>query len=406
MRTRRTVLQLLGATAIGASLASFPFAAVAQGAEDPIRIGYVVSRTGINAAGASITTIPNYELWVQDVNAKGGLALPDGTRRLIEVVAYDDRSVTEEVVRGIERLATNDEVDFILPPWGSAFNLAVAPLMARYGYPQLATTAAVEKAAEFAERWPTSFWMLGSTGDYQQALAEMLAAERDAGRLGTKVAIISVADGGGIEQVIGARKLLPEAGMEIVLDKTYPIGTQDFASLITEAQASGADSFLAFSYPPDSIAITRQARLAGYNPPVFFVGVGGSFPNFPDLNEGQVEGVMSFGGVRPDNAAFTEYAARLESVTGQKPDFWASPVVYATLQMLEQAIERRGMDREAIAQELSTGTFDTILGEMRLEGNMPQDVWRIGQWQGGAVVGVAPVGKEGASPPVVPKPAW
>jgi len=36
------------------------------------------------------------------------------------------------LVRAIERLATRDEVDLILPPWGAGSNLAIAPLMARF----------------------------------------------------------------------------------------------------------------------------------------------------------------------------------------------------------------------------------------------------------------------------------
>jgi branched-chain amino acid transport system substrate-binding protein len=406
MTTRRTLLRLMSATALCAPAAGLLGGTMARAADEVVRIGYVVSRTGLNAAGATITTIPNYELWVHDVNARGGLKLPDGSQRRIEVIEYDDRSVTEEVVKGITRLATSDKVDFILPPWGAAFNLAVAPLMSRFGYPQLTTTATVDKAAEFAERWPTSFWMLGASGSYQGALAEMLRTEREAGRLGNKVAILSIADGGGIEQVVEARKLLPAAGFEIVIDKTYPIGTQDFASLLGEAQASGADSFLAFSYPPDSIALVRQARLSGYNPPVFFVGVGGAFPNFPELNEGHVEGVSSMGGVTAGSPEFKAYSERLQAVMGKKADYWASPIIYATLEMLVQAIERRGLDRPAIAEELSTGSFETILGTIQLENNMPKDMWRIGQWQGDTFVGVAPIGKDGAVPLILPKPAW
>jgi len=50
-------------------------------------------------------------------------------------------------------------------------------------------------------------------------------------------------------------------------------------------------------------------------------------------------------------------------MTGQEPDRWASPVTYASLQMLQQAIERVGaIDRAAAIKELQTGTFETILG--------------------------------------------
>lgn len=63
-----------------------------------------MSLTGANAGGAAITTIPNYELWVHEVNEAGGLELPDGSRLPIEVVVYDDRSSSEDLVRAVERL--------------------------------------------------------------------------------------------------------------------------------------------------------------------------------------------------------------------------------------------------------------------------------------------------------------
>ena len=75
--------------------------------------------------------------------------------------------------------------------------------------------------------------------------------------------------------------------------------------------------------------------------------------------------------------------------------------------MLEQAIERVGkIDREAIIKELQNGTFDTLLGKIKLVDNMPKDaLWLICQWQNGFYTGVAPQ-RAGVKPVVVPKAAW
>lgn len=123
--SRRTALRSL---ALATTAASLLLTNGAFAADETVSIGYAIARTGANATGAGITTIPNYELWVQTVNAAGGLAMPDGSRRMIEVVEYDNRSSNEDLVRAIERLASQDKVDLILPPWGTGTNLAVAPL--------------------------------------------------------------------------------------------------------------------------------------------------------------------------------------------------------------------------------------------------------------------------------------
>jgi len=75
--------------------------------------------------------------------------------------------------------------------------------------------------------------------------------------------------------------------------------------------------------------------------------------------------------------------------------------------MLEQAIEKVGkIDRPAIIKELQTGTFDTVLGKIKLVDNAPKDAfWLIGQWQNGFYTGIAPQ-RTGAGTIVVPKPAW
>ncbi len=91
----------------------------------PIRIGYTMSATGPYAVGAGITQAPNYTLWQDQVNAQGGLAVKGEGRRPIEFVTIDDRSEIETAVRFYEKLATDDKVDLLLPPWGSAMNFAI-----------------------------------------------------------------------------------------------------------------------------------------------------------------------------------------------------------------------------------------------------------------------------------------
>lgn len=374
--------------------------------DDPVKIGYAVARTGPNATGAGITTIPNYELWVSDVNEAGGLKMPDGTRRKIEVVEYDDRSSNEDLVRAIERLVSQDKVDLILPPWGTGANLAAAPLFDRFGYPQLAVTAVTDKAPEFAKRWKRSFWMLGGGADYAEGLVDVLTAAREAGSINDKIAAVSVADGFGIDLINGARPAFEEAGFELVYDETYPLGTSDFAAIMSGAAASGADSFVAFSYPPGSFGMTKTAQSMGFNPKVFYISVGGAFAIYPKIADGKEEGVMAIGGVNADSAMIKDYFARHTQVVGKPPDSWASAITYASLEMLAQAVERVGVDREAIASELSSGTFQTILGEVKLEDNQLRDLWWVGQWQGGAFRAVNPSGKDGAVTPTIPKPAW
>lgn len=388
-------------------VASILGAAGMAAAQDKIKIGYAISKTGPNAGGANITQIPNYQLWVKEVNDKGGLKI--GSKRIpIEVIEYDDRSNSEEAVRAVERLITQDKVDLLLPPWGTGLNLAVGPVFNKYGYPQLAFSAVTDRAPELVKRWPNSFWYLGTSKQYVDALVELLVKQRGEGKINANVAMISIADGFGIDLSKAAREGFEKANFKLVYDKSYPIGTQDLSPLIGEAARSGADTFVAFSYPPDTMALTDQSKIANFTPKVMFLGVGVAFPLYPQRFGANVEGIMTLGGWSPNSQGTTEYRKKHQAMHGRDPDYWGSQLGYVSLQMLEQAVERVGkIDRAAIVKELQTGTFDTILGKFKLVDNMPAKGTfpYIGQWQNGFFTGVAPQG-QGIAPLVVPKPAW
>ena len=93
----RSTLRALAALA-AATLATAP--AVAQ---DKVKIGYAISKTGPNAGGATITQIPNYEMWVKDVNAKGGLFI-GGKRLPIEVVWCEEFPFVHEAIEAERHL--------------------------------------------------------------------------------------------------------------------------------------------------------------------------------------------------------------------------------------------------------------------------------------------------------------
>ena len=403
LANRRTLLRITSVTALVAALGTLGTAADAQ---DKIRIGYAISKTGPYGGGASITTLPNYQLWVKDVNAAGGIKL--GDKRLpVEVVEYDDRSSSEEAVKAIERLANQDKVDFIFAPWGTGLNLAVGPTLNRLGYPHLAVTSVTDKAPELAKRWPNATFWLGTSAQISEALAELLGKLKSEGKIGGTIAMVSVADQFGIELSAAGREAFKKAGFTLAYDKTYPLGSQDIQPLLKDAMATNPDAFIAFSYPPDTIALTEQAQLLKFNPKIFYVGVGTAFPLYKGKFAADSDGVMGIGGWNADSSALKDYLARHKAATGQEPDRWASPITYASLQVLQQAIEKVGkIDRAAIAAEIRSGTFDTIIGKVKLKDGLLQEVWCVGQWQNGEFYGLSPTSLPGAHAPVVPKPQW
>ena len=170
---------------------------------------------------------------------------------------------------------------------------------------------------------------------------------------------------------------------------------------------SDTQAFVAFSYPPDTIALTDNAQLRDFNPAVMYVGIGGAFPMFHDRFGDTVDGLLTHGGLNMADERVQGYIALHEEVTGQRPDSAGSIVTYAALQAMEQAIARTGsLNGDVVADEMKTGTFDTVLGEINLGSQMMPNIFKAGQISNGYVVGLGPLGVPGRGEFVVPKPAW
>ena len=391
---RRTTFSL-AAVALAAAL---PMGlAQAQGA--PIKIGAVAPKTGGLAGGAAVTQWPSIKMWVAQVNERGGLKMKDGSKRKIELIEYDDRTDPGEAIKAVERLATQDKADFIIAPYGTGLNLATAPVFAKYGYPQIAVSSITDKGPELTKRYPTLFLTLGNTTAFANSVADILKKMVDEGKIGKRVAMVNVADAFGIELAEAARPIFKKHGLEIVYDKSYPLGTQDLAPVMKGAKAANPDAFVAWSYPPDTFALAELAKIEGLNVKAYYSAVATCFPAFGAKYGKSAEGILGAGGINPDAPEMKGYFETHKKLTGVDADYWAGPVTYASLQVLEQAIEGTGgVDKAAVTDYIKKHSFKTVLGDWTFKNQVIEQFWTVGQWQGGKFVGVESTGKAGAKP--------
>jgi branched-chain amino acid transport system substrate-binding protein len=374
-------------------------------AQEPksIKVGYAISLSGPQSAGAMLTTVPTYRLWVDDVNKAGGLMLKKFNKRIpIEVTEIDDRSNNEDMVRLVERLMTVDNVDIVLSPWGTGPNLQAAPTFAKNGYPQIMGTAGSNKVEELVGKFPTMLWLLAKPDEQVKALVTTMTNLKKDGKINDKVAIFVVQHPFGQEYSSTLKPQLASAGFNVAYETSYALGVADLSAQIKAAKAAGPDSLLALSYPPDTFMITEQSMANDFNPKLRFLGVGTSFPSYKGKFGDKIDGVFGLGGMDPNGPGMKDFFDRHKVVNkGQEPDRWASAATFAGLQMLQQAIEKVGeIDRAKILQELRTGTFKTVQGDLKLEGNRDAGAWHIGQYQGGEFYGIAP-NRPGAKQPMV-----
>ena len=241
---RRTLLAgAAGTIAIGS--------ARAQDAK-PIRIGMTVSSTGAFALAAQ-SGLRGAEIWVDDVNSRGGIAI-GGAKRKVELVKLDDRSDKTIVPKVYETLIKEEKVDLCFGPFGSTL------------------TAAAVNATEAADKFMV-IWSASADSIYQQGYKYVVSATQQAGtllgrpgvkafaQLGAKKIAFAYLDepfpaaltNGAIDE---AKKL----GIEVTMNEKFAKGTKDFNILIQKAKATGADVFMPTAYEGDQMTIARQLR--------------------------------------------------------------------------------------------------------------------------------------------------
>ncbi|MEY3381364.1 MAG: hypothetical protein RL468_1962, partial [Pseudomonadota bacterium] len=325
--TKRKLLQNAAAT-VGA--ATFAPHLLAQA--KPVRIGYAMARTGPWTGGAQVSQEPNYLLWAEQQNAAGGLNVK-GERRMIELISSDDRSDIETCVRTYEKLMGSDKVDLVLPPWGSNANFAVAPLANRFGYPFLAPTALSKKLIEM--KLPYFFLMLQQPKPMCDALVDMLKAN------GVRsVALIYVDDLFGLENYAALKVALQGSGINLVEEKSYPSGVKDLSPVLRSIKDKNPDAFVGFTYPPDTILASKQAKEVGFNPKYFYASVGTAFQLYRNvMTPAGAEGVLGMGSWNSKTSAGAKayFDAHTKKFGGKEPDRWASGACWAALEILTNA---------------------------------------------------------------------
>ena len=164
-----------------------------------------------------------------------------------------------------------------------------------------------------------------STPAADTLLLRILIQSRKAQRgieVGTAVGFGSVNMGIGFERTGGhlygveisekmvkeSRENIKKAGLEIVYDKSYPLGTQDLSPIVKGAKASKADAFVAWSYPPDTFGLTQQAKIQGLGVKAFYTAVATAFPAYGGKFGKAANGNLGAGGINPDTSEMMAYA--------------------------------------------------------------------------------------------------
>ncbi|MEX1304445.1 MAG: amino acid ABC transporter substrate-binding protein [Rhodovibrionaceae bacterium] len=369
-------------------------------AQEPVKIGYAISKTG-QFAPAAASQLSTYEFWAQQIEAQGGLDVA-GERRPVEWVVYDDQSDFSKGPTIYEKLITDDEVDLLLAPWGTPFHFAIAGVLERYQFPVVGNSAA---SVGLREVEPGNIWF-PTAAIPDQIGAELVKLMQAEGVESVAINTLQLPFSQEIKQFL--MPALEGSGIEVVVNEEYAPGTKDMTATLTAIKQAEPDAIVSLSYPPDSILYMNQSRELGIEAPFQLVMIGPTADFFGKMFGAARDGLITVGHWTPEKeewAGARDFYEGYKDFTGEEPDYLNSALAYMSLEILEQAVAEVGLDKDGLRDYISSRTHETINGPVKFEGvqNVTTPTMFL-QFQDGDAQIVWP--PEAATADFMPKPAW
>ncbi|MGD0025018.1 MAG: ABC transporter substrate-binding protein, partial [Xanthobacteraceae bacterium] len=138
-------------TGLCLAVATVLFGATLPGAaQETLTIGFTASQTGA-LNNDSTAQMRGFELWRDEVNAKGGIAAGGKTYK-VNFVSYDDESQNTRVQQLYTRLIVQDKAQFLFSPYSSGLVATAAIISEQYGKVMITTGGAEEKTYQLGNK--------------------------------------------------------------------------------------------------------------------------------------------------------------------------------------------------------------------------------------------------------------
>jgi branched-chain amino acid transport system substrate-binding protein len=328
--------------------------------DDTLTIGFTVSQTGpLNLD--SIAQLHGFEMWRDDVNAAGGIKA--GNKRYkVRFVSYDDQSQGGRVQQLYTRLIVQDKAQFLFSPYSSGLVATATVISEQYGKLMMSVGGAEPKTYQLGNKY--LFQTYTPADHYLSGAIELVKSKNAA----AKVALVYSDDPFSKAVASAAREQVKKAGMQFVLDESYPPAQTDFSAIINKIVSSGADTLLGGGHYPDGATLARQLYdqkanlqwvtllVAPDSPQFASLGAAAQGISVPSQWAPQVTYKPDFG---PTPAEFTK---RFQAKYNIAPGYHAAGG-YAGGMLFQHAIEQAGsIDPEKVAAELNKMNVTTLWG--------------------------------------------
>ena len=339
-----------------------------QSGED-ISIGVPMSITGSQSKEGALAK-QGYDMWLDWVNGQGGIPVK-GTKHKVKLVYKDDQSKPDVSAQLTQSLITDDKVQFLLGPYGSATTASDAVIAEKNSIPMVEGNGAAQSI--FNQGYKYTFGVLSPANVYLTGVLDMAAAQNPKP---TTVAMLYADDNFSTEVAKAVTDYAPGKGLQVVFNQKYPNGSTDVSGLLAQAKARNPDVLLNSGHLAEAIAINKAAKDLKLDAKVFAYSVGPSTPDFiqalgKDANyvyDGsqwtpQVKYKPSFYLSVQDYVA----AYKKKFATQDDPDYHVAESTAACL-ALQKAIENSGsLKADKVRDALASLDVTTFFGRLKFD---------------------------------------
>jgi branched-chain amino acid transport system substrate-binding protein len=238
-----------------------------------IVVGAAISATGA-LAGEGQLIAQGYRMWLDWVNAGGGIRLA-GARHRVRLLLADDQSRPDLAAALVTEMVTRQGAQFLLGPYGSDATVRVAGVADQYRVPLVAAAGAAQSIFDHGYRYV--FGVASLTDQYFTGVLDMAAGLRPRPRT---IALLSADDSFSVEVAQLVETQASARGFQVVLSQRYPAGTTDVMPLVARAAAVKPDMLVNSGHLAEAVAIHRAARTLALDARLFAYSVGPSTPEF------------------------------------------------------------------------------------------------------------------------------
>lgn len=356
-----------------------------------------VEKTAIIGFTASLTGKLNVEstrqnnglkLWMDQVNAAGGIKLADGSVVKFDSKFYDDESNKDRVQELYTKLVTEDKADFLISPYSSGLADASAVIAEQYGKIMVTTGAASD--GTYKKGYTLVYQAYTPASRYLTGALDRLAATDSAVK---KIAIVHESDKFSTDVANALEAYATEKGYEIVVKEAYDPTTADFNALVNKIAAAAPEAVMGGGHFADGQQFAKAMFEKNLAVKYISLLVAPPEPTFAEIGD------AAFGIVGPSQweplAAFTpdfgptgaDFVAAYQAAYGEEPSYHAAGGYTAGL-ILQKAIETAGtLDVAAVTAAMDSTDMMTFFGHIKFDTTAEAHGLQIGhemvyiQWQ-------------------------